>query len=402
MRMVHESAGKLQLSNYAIWWMIRPFTHRLAKKAFQQGDNVRHSCALTILLASSASCLAQTSVDLYGVVDVSVRSGNGLSANNTPTPSGNTTAVSSGVDNTSLWGIKVQESLGGGWRALAHLEGGINADTGASAKSDRLFDRQAWAGLDSPYGQLIAGRQANLISDALVPVDPIGKRFAAFNPNINVAGLSNTAFGTHAFGRQYGPSGYADNFYRLDNTVKYTASVGPWQARAAYSAGEVAGDASASASHGVALAYQRPDWTISGATMQFRSREGLPLDAWSLGAALRIAAWQFKANVARNDADTGPGKRVAQRVLSAGVSRAAGYGLLVTTAWYSVRREATGYRDDGFDRGFLFVEKTLAPRTTAYAEADYTIWRGDAAGLTASRPNDHHGTGLTLGLMQKF
>jgi predicted porin len=356
---------------------------------------------------SSGSCLAQASVNLYGIADVALRASNGLSSNNAPAPPGHATAVSSGIDNTSLWGIKGQEALGGGWKALFLLEGGINVDTGAAAKSDRLFDRQAWVGLESSYGTLAAGRQASLLSDALVAVDPLGKRYAAFNPNINVAGLSNTAFGTHKFGRQYGPSGYADNFYRLDNTVKYTVNAGPWQARAAYSFGEVAGDAAASSSHGVALAYQRPDWAVSGATMQFRSPEGLPLDAWSVGAALRQGAWQFKANVARNVAKTGPDekgldKTVHQRVLSAGVSRKLGDGVLVTTALYSVRREATRLRDDGFDRAFLFVEKTLAPRTTTYVEADYTAWRGDAAGLTASLPNDRHGAGLALGLMQKF
>jgi predicted porin len=377
-------------------------TISLTKKAYSYGDNVRYSCVLTALLISSETCLAQTSVDLYGIADVGLRTVNGLSGNNAPTPPGHTTAVSSGVDNTSRWGIKGQETLGGGWKALFRLEGGLNADTGTAAKSDRLFDRLAWAGLDSPYGTLALGRQPNLLSDALIPVDPLGKRYAGFNPNINVAGLSNTAFGTHAFGRQYGPSGYADNFYRLDNTVKYTENVGPWQGRAAYSFGEVAGDAAASSSHGVALAYQRPNWAVSGATMQFRSREDLPLDAWTVGAAVRRGAWQFKANVARNVADTGPNKTVHQRVLSAGLSRRAGQDVLVTTAWYSVRREATGLRDDGFDRGFVFVEKSLAPRTTAYVEADYTVWRGDAAGLTASRSNDRHGTGLTLGLMQKF
>jgi predicted porin len=349
---------------------------------------VRHSCAITVFLAASGTCCAQTGVNLYGIVDVGLRAVDGLP--------GSTTAVASGVNQTSRWGLRGQEDLGAGFKAVFRLEGGMNADTGTQAKSDRLFDRQAWAGLETPYGQLAVGRQANLISDALLPVDPIGKRDASFNPNINVAGLSNTAYGTHAFGRQYGPSGYADNFYRLDNTVKYTATVGPWQARAAYSAGEVAGDAGASSSHGVALAYQRPDWVVSGASMQFRSRDGLPLDAWSLGAAVRLGSWQLKANAARNDADTGPSKRVAQRVLSAGVNRAIGRDLLVTTAWYSVRRGATGFVDDGFDRGFLFVEKTLAPRTTAYVEADYTVWRGDAA------PNDRHGTGVTLGLMQKF
>lgn len=364
---------------------------------------MRRSCALIALLVSSGTCLAQTSgVDLYGIVDAGLRTSSGLGANNAPTPPGNTTSLSSGVDNTSRWGVKGQEALGDGWKALLRLEGGINADTGTQAKSDRLFDREASVGLDSPYGTLALGRQPNLISDALVPVDPLGKRYASFNPDINIAGLSNTAFGTHAFGRQYGPSGYGDNFYRLDNTAKYTADAGPWQARAAYSFGEVAGDAGASSSHGAALAYRRPDWVVSGATMHFRSRDNLPLDAWSIGAAVRLDAWQFKANVARNEADTGPGKTVHQRVLSAGVNRKAGAGLLFTTAWYSVRREATGFVDDGFDRAFLFVETALAPRTTAYAEADYTTWRGDAAGQGAGRANDRHGAGMTLGLMQKF
>ena len=363
---------------------------------------MRHSCAFTALLVASGTCLAQTSVNLYGIVDVGLRAADGLGANNAPTASGHTTAVNSGIDNTSRWGIKGQEALGGGWKAVFRLEGGINADTGAQAKSDRLFDRLAWAGLDTPYGQLSLGRQPNLLSDALVAVDPLGKRFAAFNPNVNVAGLSNTAFGTHAFGRQYGPSGYNDNYYRLDNTIKYTADVGPLQARAAYSAGEVAGDSAASNSHGAALAYRQADWVVSGATQQFRSRDGLPLDAWTLGAAAKAGAWQFKANAARNRADTGPGKTVVQRVLSAGVGLQAARDVLVTTALYSVRREATGFVDDGFDRAFVFIEKMLAPRTTAYAEADYTAWRGDAAGKTGTKPNDRHGTGLTVGLMQKF
>ena len=264
---------------------------------------MRHSCAFTALFIASGACLAQSGVSLYGIADLGVRSTSGLGASNAPSAD-RASAVSSGVNETSRWGLRGREALGGGWAALVRLEGGINADTGTSAKSDRLFDRQAWAGLETPYGTVAAGRQTNLLSDALISVDPLGKRDASFNPNINIAGLSNTAFGTHAFGRQYGPSGYADNFYRLDNTLKYTASTGPWQARAAWAFGEVAGDTSAGSSHGLALAYQRPDWVVSGASQQFRSRDGLPLDAWTLGAAVRADAWQFKANVARNDAAT--------------------------------------------------------------------------------------------------
>ena len=363
---------------------------------------MRHSCALTALLVASGSCLAQAGIELYGIIDVSARSTSGLNASNAPTPSGNTTAVSSGIDETSRWGIRGREALGGDWAALVRLEGGINADTGAQAKSDKLFDRDAWVGLETPYGAIAAGRQPTLLSDALVPVDPLGKRDASFNPNINVAGLSNTAFGTHAFGRQYGPSGYNDNYYRLDNTLKYSFKSGPWQARASWSAGEVAGDTQASSARGAALAYVNGPWALSGASMQFRSKEGLPLDAWLLGAAFHVDEWQFKGTIARNRADTGPNQKVRQRVSSAGVSRPLGGNLLLTTAWYRVRREATGLVDDGFDRGFVYLEKALGPRTTSYVEADYTTWRGNAAGLTAAVPNDRHGNGLTLGLMQKF
>jgi len=370
------------------------------------GDNMRHPCVLMGLLVASGSCFAQSSVTPYGILDIGVRPLWGMSANNTPVPSRYSTSLASGVDQTSVWGMKGQESLGGGWKAIFRLEGGVNGDTGTQAKSDRLFDRHAWVGLDSPYGSVMLGRQPNLVSDQLMLVDPLGKRFASFNPDINIAGLSNTKFGAHAFGTQYGPSGYADNFYRLDNTIKYSADVGPWQARAAYSAGEVAGNTSALSSHGVALVYQQADWAISGTTMQFRSRDDLALDAWSLGAMLKLAGWQFKTNFARNHADTGVdktgAKTVTQRVESIGVIRPIGHGLLATLAWYGVRREATGWRDDGFNRAFLFLEKTLAPRTTAYLEADFTTWLADAAGKTAGQPNDRHGTGLTLGLKQKF
>ena len=363
---------------------------------------MRYSCALATLLAASGSCLAQSGIELYGIIDLAARSSSGMNASNAPTPAGHTSALSSGIDETSRWGLRGKEALGDGWSALLRLEGGLNADTGASAKSDRLFDRDAWVGLETPYGTLAAGRQPTLLSDALVPVDPLGKRNASFNPNINVAGLSNTAFGTHAFGRQYGPSGYADNFYRLDNTLKYSFKSGPWQARAAWSAGEVAGDAQASSAHGAALAYQNEVWAVSGASMQFRSKEGLPLDAWLIGGAFRLGEWQFKGTIARNEADTGPHQSVQQRVRSAGVSHPLGAGLLLTTAWYSVRREASGLANDGFERGFVYLEKALGPRTTVYGEADSTRWKGNAAGLTAGVANQRQGHGLAVGLKQKF
>ena len=363
---------------------------------------MRHRYTFALLVVASGTCLGQSSAGIYGIADVGIRYGKSLNAANAPMAGGTLPSVSSGVNNTSRWGLRGQEDLGGGWQAVYRLEGGLNVDTGSSAKSDKLFDRQAWVGVKSSLGSVYLGRQATLLADAIAPVDPLGIRYASFNPNVNITGLSNTAFGGHSFGQQYGASGYPDNFYRLDNMVKYTANLGPVVARAAYSFGEVAGATSPLSTWGGALAYQKAGLTVSGAVMRFRNRDNLVLDAATLGAACKMAAWQFKANIGYNDADTGVDRSVRQRVVSAGASRQLAPDLLLTTAYYQVRRAATGFVDDGFDRAFAYLEKNLSPRSTLYLESDYTRWRGDVAGVTGTRANDRHGAAMTLGFMQKF
>lgn len=363
---------------------------------------MRHSCTCALLLAASGSCLGQSSATFYGIADVGFREGKSLNAANGPTAGGTLSVLGSGVNNTSRWGLRGQEDLGSGWQALYRLEGGLNLDTGSAAKADKLFDRQAWVGLKSPLGAVTLGRQATLLADAIAPVDPLGIRYASFNPNVNITGLSNTAFGRHAFGQQYGSSGYADNFYRLDNMLKASASFGPVVARAAYSFGEVAGATSPLSTWGGALTYQQAGLALSGAAMRFRNRDNRSLDAATVGAAYRVDAWQFKANLGLNRADVGAGKSVRQGVTSAGVGRQLAPDVLLTTAYYKVRRSATGHVDDGFQRVFAYLEKALSPRSTLYLESDYTVWQGDAAGVTAARANDRHGMGLTLGLMHKF
>ncbi|KQQ45818.1 hypothetical protein ASF61_19390 [Duganella sp. Leaf126] len=355
-----------------------------------------------LLCAASSSCLAQDGNGIYGIADLGLRYVNGLSAANAPTPGGAVPTVTSGVNKTSRWGLRGQEDLGGGWQALYRLEGGLNLDSGSTAKSDKLFDRQAWVGLKMPLATVTVGRQANLIADALSTVDPLGIRYASFNPNVNITGLSNTAFGRHSFGQQYGTSGYPDNFYRLDNTVKVTTSLGPVLARAAYSFGETTDGASPLSTWGGGLTYQQGGVAVSGAAMRLRNRDDQALDAASLGAAYKFGNWQFKANAGFNRADIGSGQTVRQRVASAGVSRQLMPDLLLTTAYYKVQRTATGKVDDGFARAFAYLEKALSARTTLYLESDYTAWQGDAAGVTGARANDRHGLGLTLGLMEKF
>jgi predicted porin len=59
----------------------------------------------------------------------------------------------------SRLGFRGGEDLGNGWQVRYTLELGHNADTGTSAEATRLFDRQAWIGIESPVGELRLGRQ---------------------------------------------------------------------------------------------------------------------------------------------------------------------------------------------------------------------------------------------------
>lgn len=357
---------------------------------------------LALILGFSGTAFAQSNVTLYGIADLGVRYSNGINAGNAPVASTSTTALTSGINNTSRWGMKGQEEISKDLNVFFQFEGGLNIDTGASAKSDKLFDRLSFVGIKTTYGNLTAGRQATILSDAISPVDPLGMRNASFNPNINVTALSNTAFGTHSFGTQYGTSGYADNYYRLDNMLKYTGEFGPLVARASYSFGEVAGDTSALSTKGIGLAYKQDGVNVSGAYMNFKNSSDFDLQAYTLGAAWQLDSVQLKANVGKNTADTSATKKTQQRIASGGATFAVATDVTLTTAYYRVRREATGLADDGFDRSFVYLEKSLSKRTIAYIETDYTSWKGNAAGVTGSKANSNSGYGLTLGLMHTF
>jgi predicted porin len=73
------------------------------------------------------------------------------------------TALEDGTTLRSRFGFRGVEDLGGGYQAKFQLEAGLNADSGTSADANRGFDRQAWVGIATPYGEFRAGRQNSAI-----------------------------------------------------------------------------------------------------------------------------------------------------------------------------------------------------------------------------------------------
>lgn len=107
---------------------------------------------IAALLTASAAASAQSSVTLYGDIDQYlgyIHSNGGHSI----------TGLNDGAILRSRLGVRGIEDLGGGLQTKFNLEQGIGADSGTAADSSRLFDRQAWIGLNSSVGEVRLGRQ---------------------------------------------------------------------------------------------------------------------------------------------------------------------------------------------------------------------------------------------------
>lgn len=131
----------------------------------------------------SGAASAQSSVTIYGIVDIGLQ-WNELGV--APTTAGgiftqeSVFQVQSGYQSGSRLGLRGSEALGRGWNAIFTLESGYDIDTGMSGQGGRLFGRQAWAGLQhNSFGSLVLGRVATPSSgtgsfDLWGAVDPFG------------------------------------------------------------------------------------------------------------------------------------------------------------------------------------------------------------------------------------
>jgi predicted porin len=165
--------------------------------------------AAALLAGFASAAQAQSSVTLYGLVDVGyvyTKSDGRKSMNE----------LASGNQSGSRWGLQGAEDLGGGLKATFLLESGFDESTGQSLQGSRLFGRQSWAGLSGGFGDIRFGRQVTVTSEFFGAVDPFGAGF-------NAANLGNTFV--------------AMDTVRTDNTIKYISpNFGGFQAAINYSA----------------------------------------------------------------------------------------------------------------------------------------------------------------------
>lgn len=122
-------------------------------------DGAPREASVAVLGAFAGSALA-ADVQLYGLVD--------LGLNWTQVDNGKTTTDSfgmgSGQNSGSRFGLKGTDDLGNGYKVGFNLENSFKADDGAFDKGSRLFHRESILFVQTPYGELSAGRTGGLDS----------------------------------------------------------------------------------------------------------------------------------------------------------------------------------------------------------------------------------------------
>lgn len=133
---------------------------------------------LAVLAAvGSGAAHAQSNVTLYGVLDI------GLYQKELAGEA-STKNVWSGGMTTSHWGLRGNEDLGGGMRALFDVSSFIRVDVGGMGRSDAdpFWSRSAWLGLQSDWGTVRLGRQSALSFVNLMRFTPFADS-SSFGPS---------------------------------------------------------------------------------------------------------------------------------------------------------------------------------------------------------------------------
>jgi predicted porin len=363
---------------------------------------------MTLALAGQHA-FAQSSVTLYGVADVGIRYLTNANANND-----GKLFMTNGAITNSRFGLRGTEDLGGGLKAIFDLESGIDLQSGSQSDSHRLFNRNAYVGLDSRYGALTLGRQKTPLFDQLANTyDPltVGNYFEnAWLPVALGAGL------------------YADN------AVKYNGTFGGLNVEALYSfgtdststgaggfSGNIPGHLGAGNAYGFTASYTAGPISIMAGVQQNSDNSNNKQTVYNANLVYAFSTAKIYVGYLRSKDDTGfvdtllaqqpypstaPLKRTGRIDDGpfAGVSWQVTPPLTLTGAfYYDHMRNATaadGTLGSGNRYAIVAVaEYALSKRTEIYGTVDFNKVNGAA---TVQLPGRNNQTGVSIGVRNIF
>jgi len=315
--------------------------------------------AMAVLAACMSTASAQTSVTIYGIVDA------GLTHTTNDGPVGDRTTVDAGQMQTSRWGFKGTEDLGGGMKARFGLEGTLINDTGAAGvntgtpATTSLFDREATVGLSGAFGSIDIGRQNILGIGSVGLADPMGLAFAATSPNV--------LFGAMNFGAvygAYGANGVGNSALRQTNSVKYVSPSFSGLGFALMRAfGEQGNGIQKGSYQGASVFYNLGPFGAAAAYARMKNVTDTDmLKSYGIGLKYTFSQAVLKGTYIANKVDS-TNRKIA--VFGLGVDVPVAPALTLTGAFYNTKRSGD-LRDDS-QQYHAIARYALSKRSTAYA-----------------------------------
>ncbi|MEA9604838.1 porin [Polynucleobacter sp. JS-JIR-II-c23] len=246
--------------------------------------------AIAALTAFAGAAQAQSSVTIYGLLDVGIMgqsnsnmlngstggtsAGYGGPGSGTAPRNGNSFGFMQGGQSASRLGFKGMEDIGGGSKVIFTLEQGVNTDngsqyasglpgngsttkgmgnlsnTGDSSNQGQLFNRGAFAGVQNDkWGTLTLGRQQTLMLDNIGGYDPVNAQ----------------QFSPLAFSGQFGGGGTTDNA-RANGALKLKEKIMGFDVNALYAPGGYAGNNGVGTRLEGQIGYETAKWGIQAIT----------------------------------------------------------------------------------------------------------------------------------------
>lgn len=334
--------------------------------------------ALAVLGLTGGAAVAQSSVTLFGVIDADIKvvKTGGLTVKKLD---------SSGL-NTSRFGVRGTEDLGGGLKAGFWLESQVDTDTGVAGGGAAFWGRRATISLAGDFGEVRLGRNKTVSRLHIEDFDP-----SAFT------GLGSVSVLYSNLG-----SGNGTSFGRADNLASYSlpANLGGFYGGVDVSAGE---GTSTNKGQSVRAGYKQGPLHVSGAyASTSNAADSSKFKLTSVGAA-------YDFGVVRPSLSYTESKYLArkQKVLTASLTAPLGQGQL----WGSYSQAKTsgeaGFATVGtpklFALGYIYnlSKRTALYTTFAELKNDGTT-RFALGGAPAATANGQKSTGYDVGVRHSF
>jgi predicted porin len=337
----------------------------------------RRLLVLAGLMASTGLASAQSSVQVFGIIDVGV-----LAQNNTGTSKkGNTRLETSGL-RQSVWGFKGTEDLGGGLKAFFNLESHFDTDNGkihgtgdSNQTGTILFRRQANVGLAGDWGTVILGRQYGPALLAHIGTEP--RAFKEQFSNLYAWAYNQL----DAFSGAGAEGNTNDVGIFMSNAIQYRNTFGPVTLGVLYAFGEQSKKVSHGNTFAIGGTYNGPV-TLSGSyqVMKDKNTGEDIIEHYGLGAAVPFGDFTFKLSWFRGE-NAGANGIETSKVdgISGGVDWKWHPSNSATLAYYDNKdkNDSSNHTKNIIVSNDLFLSK----RTTLYTQLAYVDASSGAAGI---------------------